>query len=178
MAVETLTLGACSLAKSQKIVAHHSDGTKRRGISIEKRVIRIAEDSGYKNVCLSSVILCRDKTSEQIVAGIVRTFHNSTKLLDGWREVAKIMFPEDEELMEEIPLSDLLDIGRLAKDFLWILTDTCNVARLFRTLFVAAITETETNLSLTPEQINIYQEDCWQHLLCVWIGAAVLGLGK
>ena len=66
LAVETLTMGAYQIAKATRIVAHHSDATSRRGISIDNNVLRTAQESGYKNVCLSSFVICKNQTSEQV----------------------------------------------------------------------------------------------------------------
>ena len=177
LAVETLTLGAYQIAKASRIIANHSDGTRRRGISIDNNVIKIAEDSGYKNVCLSSFVICKDQTAEQVCAGTVRTFQDGAKLLEGWRRVASCMFPNDASLLEEIPMPSRLGLGRLAQDKVWVLTDGCPAATLFRKLFQQKIRAEAEQAGMTPEQISIYEMDCFHHLRCVWAGAVVVDLG-
>ena len=154
----------------------NSDGTKRRGLGIDNASIRIIKEAGFKNVCLNSFIVCKNGTGEEICAGIVRAFNDGARFLAGWREVAKRMYPDDESLMEEIPSPDRLGLGRLAREKVWIMTDGCPAATKFRRLFKEAIAEAGRRMGLSAEQIVTYTVDCWQHMRCVWGGAAILDL--
>ena len=171
LAVETLTMGAFQIAQAPRIVAHHSDATKRRGINIDTNVVRVSKESGYKNICMSSFVICRNQTTEQVCAGTVRAFQDGAKFLKGWRRVAARMFPNDDSLLEEIPLPSRLGIDRLAREKAWILTDGCPGATLFRKLFRKHIQGVAERMGMTPDQIAIYEMDCFQHVRCVWAGA-------
>ena len=105
-----------------------------------------------------------------------RAFNDGAKFLAGWRIVARRMFPDDESLMEEIPQPEKLSLSRLAREKIWILTDGCPAATKFRRLFAEAIAEAGKRIGMTDEQIVSYTVDCWQHMRCVWGGAALLDL--
>jgi len=178
LAVKTLTMGAYQIAKATRIVAHHSDATSCRGISIDNNVLRTAQESGYKNVCLSSFVICKNQTSEQVCAGTVRAFQDGAKLLQGWRRVASRLFPNDESLLEEIPLPNRLGLERLAREKAWLLTDGCPAATKFRLLFKQHIQSVAERMGMTLEQIAIYELDCFQHVRCVWAGAVCVACGS
>ena len=86
------------------------------------------------------------------------------------------MFLDDESLTEEIPLPEKLSLSRLSREKIWILTDGCPAATKFRRLFAEAIAEAGKRIGMTDEQIVSYTVDCWQHMRCVWGGAALLDL--
>ena len=140
LVVETLTLAAKQIASASKILASHGNWTQRRGITFEKNVLRLLEEAGYKNVCLNSSIICKDGTGESMCVGTVRAFFDGSKLLAGWRRLAKRMFPKDDSLEEEIPHPRKFHLGRLAQDKPWLIDDGCPALRY----------------GLIPEQIKTY----------------------
>ena len=107
---------------------------------------------------------------------MICAFNDGAKFLAGWRRVARRMFPDDESLMEEIPAPENLNLGRLARERVWILTDGCPAATKFRRLFAEAIADAGKRMGLTDEQIVTYTADCWQHMRCVWGGAGIIDL--
>ena len=111
-----------------KIIGHHSDDTKRRGIEIGNSICRIASESGYRNVALSSAIFAADGTAESQVAAIKSTFAEGRVLLQNWRDVTEKMFAGRPDLLVQLPDPNRLTIARLA-DHGWIMGDNCNAAK-------------------------------------------------
>ena len=74
LVVETKTLGAYLIAKSDHAVEHHSDGTKRLQVAVDNSIVRCTTDIGLRPIMLSSYILSMSETSEMITEAIIRTF--------------------------------------------------------------------------------------------------------
>ena len=177
LAVETKTLGAAKIAGAVKVLEHHSDDTSRRGVSFGNSILRIATETGYENVALSSAIFAADGTAESGVAAVQRTFREARDLLQNWRDVTRRLFPDNPELLDQLPDPIKLTLARLAAGG-WLMTDTCNTAQKFRRLLREIIEAEGKEAGMTPDEINVYEADCWHHLRNVWIGAVVLKLGK
>ena len=79
------------------------------------------------------------------------------KRLSRWREVTAREFPDRPDLLDMIPAPDGISIKKLNKGT--INTDTCNAAQKDRRLLVQE----------AGDDVTIYQQDCMQHLRCVWI---------
>ena len=107
----------------------------------------------------------------------MRAFQDGAKLLEGWRKVAARMFPNDPSLLDEIPVPNRLGLERLASEKAWILTDGCPTTTLFCKLFKEHIQSVAEHMGMTPEQIVIYEMDCFQHLRCVWAGRVTIACG-
>ena len=75
-----------------------------------------------------------------------------------------------------VPAPENLNLGGLARERVWILTDGCPAATKFRRLFAEAIADAGKRMGLTDEQIVTYTADCWQHMRCVWGGASRIDL--
>ena len=58
------------------------------------------------------------------------------------------------------------------------MTDTCNTVRKYRCLLYVVIETEGEEQGISPDEINVYEADCWHHLQNVWIGVVVLKLGK
>ena len=74
LVVETKTLGAFLVAKSERKVEHHADATKRRHVDITNSIVRCETDIGVRPITLSSSILCVNETAEMVTEAITRTF--------------------------------------------------------------------------------------------------------
>ena len=68
LVVETKTLGAAKISGAVKLLEHHSNDTSRRGAGFGNWILRIATETGYENVALSSAIFAADGTAESGVA--------------------------------------------------------------------------------------------------------------
>lgn len=135
---------------------HHSDGTQRRQISMQNSIIRIAVEGGFRSVTLSSAILSEDETSEVLTDAILRTFREGRGILKVWREVTAREYPNRQDLLDLIPKPHQLTLSKLANGG-WVMTDTCNPARKFRRLFVAAIKEIAKEEGMSEEDIHIFE---------------------
>ena len=133
LAVETKTLGAYQIARASRLIMHHSDDTSRQGITFGNSISKIEDERGTRNVALSSAIVAVDGTAENQVVAIERTFAEGREYLRNWREVTERMFPNRQDLLDQIPLPLKLTLARFHNEG-WIMTDTCNTARKFRRL--------------------------------------------
>jgi hypothetical protein len=123
-------------------------------------------------VTLSSGILVENKTAECLTGSIVRTFKEGGKLLEGWRRILKRLHPHCQDLINMIPQSNELTLTKLAKDGM-VSTDTCNTARKTQRLLCEVIRKLCFEKWLMQDEINVLENDCWNHLQNVWFGAVV-----
>ena len=130
LAVETKMLGAYRIAKAVKVLEHHSNDTSRRGVSFGNSIMRIATESGYENVALSSAIFAADRTAASGVAAIQHTISEGRDVLKLWRVVTHRMFPGQQDLLDQLPDPMKLTLARLAERG-WLMTDTCMLRHLF-----------------------------------------------
>ena len=70
-------------------------------------------DNGYKCVTLSSCILPEDGTAEDCPQAILDTLKEGRMLLSIWCNKTQIMFPNQPNLIQQIPQPSELDIGKL-----------------------------------------------------------------
>ena len=152
----TKLLASDELARAPKYIEQHSDGTSRRQISIQNNIIRIAVEGGYKNVTLDSACLSVDETSEMIADSILRSFSSGRVMLQEWRDVTAQLYPGCNDLLDRIPQPILLTIAKLAQSG-WIMTDTCNTARKYRRLFVAAIIKVAREAGMSEAEIRVFE---------------------
>ena len=152
----TKLLAAYQLALAECFLEHHSDGTQRRHISLNNSIVRIAIEGGFKCVTLNSAILSEDETSQVLTQAIVRTFREGRAMLQTWRVVTQRVYPGRADLLALLPKPSDLSLSKLTNGG-WIMTDTCNPAREFRKLFMAAITEIAEEEGMTKNEITIYE---------------------
>ena len=99
-------------------------------------------------------------------------------LLDQWIVVHESMFGTN----HDIPSAEAIHLSKLWDGI--ITTDTCNSARLLNSLIKDAVTqavgEKISDCSGNPddEQINVYTQDCHNHIQNVWIGAVIKCLAE
>ena len=81
LVVETKILSAAKIAGAVKLLEHHSDDPSCRGAGFGNSILRIATETGYENVALSSAIFAADGTAESGVAAVQRTFQEACDLI-------------------------------------------------------------------------------------------------
>ena len=160
----TKLLAAYQLAKADKLLEHHSDGTMRRQISMNNSIVRIASGGGFRTVTLNSAILSVDETSEMLCQAILRTFKEGREMLETWHEVTVREYPNRPDLILLLPKAGKLLVAKLAMGG-WLMTDTCNPARKFRRLLMKAISEVAEKEGMSADEIQIYEagENAFSH---------------
>ena len=133
MVVHTKTLGAFQIAAAAEWIEHKRDETFQRGVTFGNSIVQIAGDHGYKNVALSSGIVAKDSTGEEQVLVIERTFAEGRKLLLHWSNVTARMYPDNNDLLNHIPLPSKLTLARLHKNG-WLTTVNCPTSMKFKRL--------------------------------------------
>ena len=173
----TKTMSAYTLAKVKEYSELFSDGTSRRQTSIQNLIIGFLEDGGFKTVALSTSILAEDDTATSLNESILRTFKEGQQLLDQWRETTKRMFPGRDDILDLIPKSIDLTLAKLGRNGM-VMTDTCRTAQKFRRLLVASIEGICLEAGMSPDEIKMFEGDCWHHLRNIWFGAVIKQLNK
>ena len=176
MSNTTKTLAAYQLGKQEHWTQVHDDGTSRRGDTIQNVVVGFQSEAGYQTICLNNAILSEKDTARSITDAIIMSFKEAGDLLNEWRKVTKDMFPDMPELLHMIPRACDLAIAKL-KDAN-VMTDTCNTAKLHRTMLLEAIKEAAKEIGVADEDITVFVGDCWHHLRNIWFGAAIIKLSK
>ena len=77
-------------------------------------------------------------------------------MLTDWREITKRNYSGRQYLLDMIPSPCQLSISNIAKGG-WIMMDTCNAARKFRSFLTEAITEIANKEEMIRNQINIFE---------------------
>jgi hypothetical protein len=120
----TKTLAVFQLGGVSHFSQMFTDGTSRHTASFENLVIGYMIDNGYKCVTLPC-ILPEDGRAEACTQAILDTFKEG-RMLSIWRNETQIMFPNRPDLVQQIPHTSELDIGKLYNGS--IVTDTCDQA--------------------------------------------------
>jgi hypothetical protein len=173
----TKTLAAYLIAKAEKFDEIFSDGTSRRQTAIQNLIVRFLTESGFKTITLSTSIIAEEETSESLAASIMQTFKESGSLLEKWRDTTLAMFPDKPDLIAIIPKASDLTVTKLANQGM-IMTDTCNSARSFRKKLIQHIKDHVSKDGLSPDDVRIYEGDCWHHLRNIWFGRVTTQLSK
>ena len=101
----------------------------------------------------------------------METLKEKASLLDQWIVVHKSMFDTN----HDIPSAEAIHLSKLQDGI--ITTDTCNSARLLSSLIKDAVTQAvgqkigDCGGNPDDMQINVYTQDCHNHMRNVWIGA-------
>ena len=177
LAVTTKTLAAHQLSLAPTYLQHHSDGTALRQTQLENVVVRIAREGGYKCITLTNCILPEDGCSDTIVTAISQAFREGRVHLKDWRETTKQLYPNRQDLLDQIALPSDLTLAKLADGGV-IMTDTCDPARKFRRLFIQHIEAVAIECGVPREHINVHEADYWQHLRTVWVGGGIKQLSE
>ncbi len=108
----------------------------------------------------------------------METLKEKVTLLDQWIVVHKSMLYTN----QDIPSAEAIHLSKLRDGI--ITTDTCNSARLLSSLIKDAVTQAvgqkieDCGENPDNEQINVYTQDCHNHMRNVWIGAVTKRLSS
>ena len=138
LAVTTKTLAAHQLSLAPTYLQHHSDGTALHQTQLENVVVRIAREGGYKYTTLNNCILPEDGCSDTIVTAISQAFREGRVHLKDWQETTKQLYPNCQDLLDQIALPLDLTLAKLADGGV-IMTNTCDPARKLCHLFIQHI---------------------------------------
>ena len=123
-------------------------------------------DNGYKCVTLSSSVFAEDKSAEKSAEAVLDTFKEGRKLLELWRQKTAVMYPNQPDLVDEIPHPSELNISKLHKGS--VMTDNCDKAHKERRILAQAIREAAQEKGIAKSEIKVFQLDCWHHLRNTW----------
>ena len=167
------TLAAYKLAEYEYYGQLHTDSTQRRQISRENILIRPRNNNGIllPPTLLTASIIAENSKSTTIANAIITAIREKSHLLTGWQSECKKMFPEYEHT---IPNAAKISISKLHNGGV-VTTDTCNAARKVARSLVNNIIEHEIQRRqeqriIAPKEIEIFRQDCHNHLRNVWIG--------
>ena len=123
----TKMLASNKLTRSPKCLGKNSDGTERRQREFQNNISRIAKEGGFKHVTLDSCILSVDETLEIVRCSILWSFQTVRQMLDRWRDLTSIMYPNWPDLLTRIPQAYKLTISMHSNSGC-VMTDTNNAA--------------------------------------------------
>mmetsp|Transcript_21419 Transcript_21419/g.44776 ORF Transcript_21419/g.44776 Transcript_21419/m.44776 type:complete len:297 (+) Transcript_21419:1703-2593(+) len=173
----TKMMSAYTLANVNEYSELFSDGTSRRQTSIQNLIIGFLEDGGFKTVALSTSILEDDDTATSLNESILCTFKEGWQLLDQWRETTKRMFPGHNDILDVIPESIDLTLKKLGYNGV-VMTDTCETAKKFRCLLIESIEGIYLEAGISPNEIKMFEGDCWHHLRNICFGFVIKQVNK
>ena len=116
-------------------------------------------------------MIAEEKTAEAVTASILVAFRESGKLLEKWRSVTAELFPDHNDVLNQIPRPKELTLSKLAKEG-FTMTDTCSTAQKIQRLLGVAIQDIGVKEGLSEDEIAVRRSHCWQHLRNVWFGGA------
>ena len=119
------TLAAYNIALANSIEQSSTDGTSRRQTAMQNFVVRVVRGNKTQHITLSSCIISEDESANSIAAAILKEFNHGGKLLTQWRDATTKLFPDNHELLDDIPKASDLSIGKLGFGS-FMTTDTCS----------------------------------------------------
>ena len=127
---------------------------------------------------VSSCIFAEDQRSETLCQSIIKTIKEKALLLDGWRELHKKMFDENDH---NVPPSEQMSMSKLGKNGS-VMTNNCNAARLEGSLICdqirdIAVKEDRANGG-DGSNVLVQQLNCHNHMRNTWFGALVKHMSK
>ena len=127
LAICTKILAAHQIGGAKAWKQLHTDETNRRQCSIVNVVMGIlTDDDELKTICMNGSIISKDGTAASQSKEIIASFAESGKLLDEWRAETIAMFPDNPELLDQIPKGEDMHPSRMCGGTLE--HDTCNTA--------------------------------------------------
>ena len=97
------------------------------------------KDDNLKTICLYGLIIYEDKSSEEQSRSVISYFDEAGRLLKGWREKTAEMYPNEPELIEQLPVPKDVIFKRLIGGM--VSHDNCHGANKFVTLLADYIIE-------------------------------------
>ena len=96
------------------MLEQHAVGTEIRQKEFQNNTVRIAREGGFKHVTLDSWIMSVDGTGEIVRYSIIRYFQTGRQMLDRWRDLPSIMYPNRPDLLARIPKANELTMSKIA----------------------------------------------------------------
>eukprot|EP00956_Cyclotella_meneghiniana_P018434 scaffold30661_cov86-Cyclotella_meneghiniana.AAC.1 len=127
----------------------------------------LTQDNKFKAICIDLALISKNGTAPEQSRSVLTALRDCKILLQEWRTTTSSMFPDKPELIDLIPDPSLIDITRMAGTM--IEHDSCNTARAFGSILCDSIKEeiaAKTNQA--PENIELLEGDCHNHLRNVW----------
>ena len=87
------------------------------------------------------------------------------------------MFPGRDDILALIPRALDLTLTKLGKNGV-VMTDTCSTAQKLRRLLIGTVEELCKDLGMSPDEIKLFEGDCWHHLQNIWFGTVIKQLNK
>ena len=136
----TKSLAAYSLGNAKVWKQLHMDDTERRRKSLVNVVMTLLDNDYYlKTICLSGLIIAKDKSSEKQSRSVISYFDEAGRLLKGWRDKTAEMYPNEPELLEQLPVPKDVTVTRLIGGM--VSHDNCHGANKAVTLLADDIIE-------------------------------------
>ena len=139
-----------------KFLDQHAYGTARRQKEFQSNTVRNFKEGGFKHVILDSCILSVNGTRKMVRDSILRSLQTGKQILDRWRDLTSIMYPNRPHLMERIPQDNKLTIAKLANGG-WMMTDICNAARNYCRPSVELIKQIVEEEGIPKERIKVFK---------------------
>ena len=121
---------------------------------------------GSESNSLDFVIIAKDKSSEEQSRYVISYFDEAGRLLKGWRDKTAEMYPNEPELLEQLPVPKDVTVTRLIGGM--VSHDNCHGANKSGTLLADDIIEKGKEEGMADEDLHIYQGHCFNHLRNVW----------
>ena len=123
-------------------------------------------DDNLKTICLSGSIIAEDNSSEGQSRSVISYFDETGRLLKGWRDKTAEMYPNEPELLEQLPAPKDVTVTRLIGGM--VSHDNCHGANKAGTFLADDIIEKVKEEGVADEDLHIYQGHCFNHLRNVW----------
>ena len=158
------------IGSAKEIKQLNTDETSRRRISITNVVFGLlTEDEELRNICLTGLLISPDGTTDHQSESIIGAFGEAKRNVKLWREETQRMYPNELELLDELPTEEDLDPTRMLGGT--ISHDTCNSAQKTGRLLAEALKQLGREKGFSEEQLVVYQGNCWNHIRNIWLGA-------
>ena len=138
---------------------------------MENNIVGYLTEKGFRAVVLDAAVIPESKDAESIRSALLQTFERAGDLLDLWREKTTVMYPNEPELLQQIPKREGLSVSKFNNTN--VMTDTCNTARKLQRLLGEAIKEACQEAGIPDAEIKVFEGNCWHHLRNIWIGAGL-----
>ena len=159
----TKSLAAYSLSNVKVWKQLHTDETERRRTSLVNVVMTLLDNNdNLKTTCLSGSIIAEDKSSEEQSRSVISYFDEAGRLLKRWRDKTAEMYPNEPELLGQLPVPKYVTVTRLICGM--VSHDNFHGANKAGTLLADEIIEKGKEEGMDDEDIHIYQGHCFNHL--------------
>ena len=112
-------------------------------------------DDNLKTIRLSGSIIAEDKSSEEQSRSIISYFNEAGRLLKGWRYKTADMYPNEPEMLEQLPVPKDVTVTRLIDGM--VSHDNCHGANKAGPFLADDIIEKGKEEVMADEDLHIYQ---------------------